>query len=149
MAVRSNPDDQICNEVIIMNAETHQLTFDDYLKRSRFSGVIDPLIDCDPLTSQIGAVFHLMKDMNWRTLSEIEAILKEQYPTKHFPQASLSAQLRNLEKSDYGWQTKNKRRREGFRVWEYQIIPRKTSGQGENKPLNESIGALNPLTPGN
>jgi len=107
------------------NAETHkQWTFEDYLKRSRFSGPIDPLIDCDPLTSQIGAIFHLMKDMQWRTLQEIEDTLTELYPEQHFPQASISAQLRNLTNQSFGWQTKNKRRREGFRVWEYQIIPR-------------------------
>lgn len=112
---------------VMPNAETkhfEQATIDEYLKCSRFSGVIDPLIDCDPLTSQIAAIFHLMKDQEWRTLSEIEDILTELYPGKYFPQASISAQLRNLEKQEFGWQTKNKRRREGFRVWEYQIIPR-------------------------
>lgn len=94
-----------------------QATFEDYLRASRFSGCIDPLKDCDPLTSQIAKIYHLMKDQNWRTLQEIEE-------ATGYPQASVSAQLRNLRKGDYGWQTVNKRRRGELRQWEYQLIPR-------------------------
>lgn len=45
-----------------------------------------------------------MQDQKWRTLSEIEKAIEE-------PQASISAQLRNLRKDKFGGHTVNRQRR--------------------------------------
>lgn len=68
------------------------------------------------LTGQIHRVFDCMKDGRWRTFYEIEAITKD-------PQASISAQLRNLRKDRFGRHTVNKRRTtKNGGTYEYQLI---------------------------
>jgi len=91
-----------------------QLTFDDL----PFDGSdYNPEEDQIRLTGQINRIFTLMFDQEWRTLSEIEAITGD-------PQASVSAQLRNLRKTQFGTNIVNKRRR-GDRnqgLFEYQVV---------------------------
>lgn len=69
------------------------------------------------LTGQMLRIFELMKDGNWRTLTEIEQITKA-------PSASVSAQLRNMKKEKFGGHGLEKRPR-GDRdggLWEYRLI---------------------------
>ncbi len=97
----------------------HQWTFEDWLKIARYEGPVDPKIDFDRLQTQTAVIRYLMIDGVWRTLDEIEKITG-------YPQASISAQLRHLEKPRFGGHIKNKRRRyEDKGVWEYQILERK------------------------
>ena len=56
------------------------------------------------LNGQINRIYNLMKDGEWRTLSEIENKTNDQ-------QASISAQLRNLRKERFGSYTVEKRPR--------------------------------------
>lgn len=84
----------------------------------RFNGATyDPKFDRVRLTNQILRVFNCMKDGEWRTLGEIESITGD-------PQASISAQLRNLRKDRFGAHEVNKRirgdRKDG--LYEYQLI---------------------------
>jgi len=51
--------------------------------------------DKERLTGQIKRIFDLMKDGEWRTFSEIKSITGD-------PEASISAQLRNLRKERFG-----------------------------------------------
>ena len=55
----------------------------------------DPAIDRERLTGQIKDVYRAMVDGRWHTVEEL------QDATGH-PQASISAQLRNLRKERYG-----------------------------------------------
>jgi DNA-binding MarR family transcriptional regulator len=73
--------------------------------------------DFNRLTSQIEAIFELMKDGKHRTLGEIESLTG-------YPQASISAQLRNLKKDRFGKHKLYKKRRGSFEKghWEYQLI---------------------------
>ena len=67
----------------------------DY-KSVRFNGSdYDPLKDNVRLTGQILRIFNLMKDGEWRTLTDIEQKTGD-------PQASISAQLRHLRKARFG-----------------------------------------------
>lgn len=74
------------------------------------------------LQNQIGRVFAVMKDGEWRTLDEISDA------TKHYtdhgnpdPVASVSAQLRHLRKPRFGLHTVNRRHIEGG-LFQYQLI---------------------------
>ena len=77
----------------------------------------DPEFDDERLTNQLDRIFNLMKDGNWRTLSEISQITGD-------PPASISAQLRHLRKERFGSHTVLKRDR-GDRehgLFEYRLI---------------------------
>ena len=77
----------------------------------------DPEFDDERLTKQLDRIFNLMKDGNWRTLSEISQITGD-------PPASISAQLRHLRKERFGSHTVLKRDR-GDRehgLFEYRLI---------------------------
>lgn len=67
------------------------------------------------LGEQHRAVFDLMRDGQWRTLSEIEDA------TGH-PQASISARLRDFRKARFGGHEVNRRRRADAGTWQYQLI---------------------------
>lgn len=84
----------------------------------QFSGpAYEPIVDEIRLTKQIGRIFNLMIDGEWRTLQEIQE-------TTGDPQASISAQLRHLRKKRFGAHTVDKRRRdEDIKgLWEYRMI---------------------------
>lgn len=76
----------------------------------------EPLLDKLRLTGQLKDIYNLMKDGVWRTLQEIEFVT-------HYPQASISAQLRNLRKQRFGGYIVSKKRR-GYHnngLFEYRI----------------------------
>ena len=73
------------------------------------------------LTNQFRLVFDLMKDGAWRTLSQISE-------RTGFPEASISARIRDFRKPKFGAHLVNSKRKimEGsiFCGWEYQLIER-------------------------
>lgn len=77
-----------------------QLTINDYLvMRPSFNGAdYNRLEDRERLTGQILRIYNLMKDGQFRTLGQIEEVTGD-------PQASISAQLRNLRKPRFGGHT--------------------------------------------
>jgi DNA-binding MarR family transcriptional regulator len=85
-----------------------------------FSGSdFDPALDQRRLTGQCKAIFLHMQDTVYRSLEEISRDLG--YST-----ASVSAQLRNLRKKEFGGCIVNKRRRpceRGHGTWEYSLVP--------------------------
>lgn len=84
----------------------------------RFNGpAYDPALDRDRLSGQIQRIFELVRDGQWRTLSEIAA-------TTGDPEASVSAQLRHLRKPRFGAYVVEKRRRglETAGLWEYRLL---------------------------
>lgn len=64
----------------------------------------EPEFDQDRLGEQSKAVYKLMSDGKWRTLGEIEALLG-------YPQASISARLRDYRKEKFGGHAVLRRRR--------------------------------------
>jgi len=62
----------------------------------------DPVHDKLRLTTQLAKVLDVMQSYKWITLQEIAALT-------HAPQASVSAQLRNLRKPKFGNYTVDKR----------------------------------------
>ncbi len=87
---------------------------------ARFNGATyDSAFDQSRLTGQILRVYRAMCDGHWRTLSEIEQMTGD-------PQASISAQLRNLKKLDFGSHQLEKRARgeRTFGLWEYKLSPK-------------------------
>jgi hypothetical protein len=74
-------------------------------RRPKFSGSdYEAKYDEKRLSGQIKRIYDLISDGKWRTLSEIENETGD-------PAASISAQLRNLRKSQFGGHTINKRSR--------------------------------------
>lgn len=76
-----------------------------------------PALDDTRLLSQLGRVYNVMSDGNWRTLSEIAAITGD-------PEASISAQLRHLRKQRFGGHIVEKQPR-GERargLYEYRLL---------------------------
>jgi hypothetical protein len=88
------------------------------VKEFRFDGSsYDPSKDDVRLTGQVLRVFNCMKDGRWRTLGEIEVLIRD-------PQSSISAQLRHLRKERFGSHTVSKQIR-GDRetgLYEYQLL---------------------------
>lgn len=76
-----------------------------------------PQFDHDRLAGQIRRVFDCMKDGEWRTLGEIALLTGD-------GQASISAQLRNLRKQDFGSHVVEKRARGDRRsgLYEYRLV---------------------------
>jgi hypothetical protein len=96
---------------------THQQPLFADPREPKFSGSdYDAKYDYKRLSGQIKRIYDLISDGKWRTLSEIENETGD-------PAASISAQLRNLRKSQFGGHTINKRSR-GERsrgLFEYQL----------------------------
>lgn len=82
-------------------------------RRKTFGPAYDPDLDGERLANQHEAIRDYMLARKWRTLAEIEERL-------HYPQASISAQLRHLRKPEFGSYILTKRRRSGG-TWEYRI----------------------------
>jgi hypothetical protein len=87
------------------------------MKKNHFDGsTFDSSLDGERLTKQLEHVRKLMADQIWRTLLEIEAITG-------FPQASISARLRDLRKDRFGSYRVERRRRAGpVMIWEYRVL---------------------------
>jgi hypothetical protein len=83
-----------------------------------------PSIDKARLSVQISRILTYMLGGEWRTLREARVDLERLYAPTLFPEASISANFRNLRKEPYRL-TVEKRRRVGVRpgagVWEYRI----------------------------
>ena len=70
----------------------------------RFDGAVyDPALDHDRLSKQLGRVFALIRDGQWRTLRDIAESTGD-------PESSISAQLRHLRKARFGSYTIDRRR---------------------------------------
>ena len=82
----------------------------------KFAGAgVKTMKDHDRLTSQLERIKRLMADGEFRTLKEIEEIT-------HYPQASISAQLRHLRKPEFGSHELDTRPRgSGTGLWEYRV----------------------------
>lgn len=68
----------------------------------------------------------------WLTIEEMRIYLEAQWKCR-FPEASLSAQVRNLRKSEFGGFDILSRRREGGRIAEYRYIGKRS--QSAQPPL--------------
>lgn len=106
-----------------------QLTFTDYANTDRaqvnqkpygrspaFDGAtFDVQKDYVRLTGQLAAVYNVMSDGCWRTLSEIRNLAGGS-------EAGISARLRDLRKQKFGSHRVNRQRREGSNgLWEYSL----------------------------
>ncbi len=74
----------------------------------------DAVQDRDRLGAQLEAVKALMLDGEWRTLSGISSILL-------YPEASVSARLRDLRKERFGGYTVERRRANSRGLYEYRL----------------------------
>jgi hypothetical protein len=84
---------------------------------SDFDGVtFNPALDGARLNKQLQAVFDYMRDGQWRTLGEISE-------AKGFPQASISARLRDLRKPKFGGHVVSRRHRgeASLGLYEYRL----------------------------
>lgn len=72
-----------------------------------------PEYDLDRLTTQLDRLKQLMSDGKWRTLGEIAKAINA-------PEASVSAQLRNLRKARFGGYTVSHMRVSGG-LWSYRV----------------------------
>lgn len=93
-----------------------QQTFEDYIKRNPDFNGADYNRDRDQkrLTGQIKRVYRAMSDGRWHTLTDIAELT-------HDPEASISAQLRNLRKVQFGAHKIEKRYiRNG--LYEYRLL---------------------------
>jgi hypothetical protein len=71
--------------------------------------------DFDRLNAQAKRVYLVMKDSEWRTLSEISFHTGD-------PEASISARLRDLRKARFGSFTVERRRRTENGLYEYRVL---------------------------
>jgi hypothetical protein len=94
----------------------------------RFDGpAYDPALDDDRLRRQLGRVWTLMRDGEWRSLYEIAAATGD-------PETSTSAQLRHLRKPRFGGYTVEKRRRTpGAGTFEYRLLLGASGAQGDDR----------------
>lgn len=83
----------------------------------RFDGAMyDPAADDDRLRLQLGRVWNLMRDGQWRTLFQISDATGD-------PQTSISAQLRHLRKPRFGGYVIEKRRQTALGgTYEYRLL---------------------------
>jgi len=87
----------------------------------------DPDRDESRLKRQFRAVWKFMLDGNWHTLAEIET-------ETGFPQASISARLRDFRKDKFGGHVVQKQYlMDG--LWMYRLIPNK-GNKGDNEDTN-------------
>ena len=90
------------------------LPFDESV---RFDGAtLDPSLDQARLGRQALSVFHVVKDGHWRTLAELAH-------ETGYPEASISARLRDFRKLRFGAHELQRRRVNQDRgQWEYRLI---------------------------
>lgn len=74
----------------------------------------EPAKDKERLSRQIVQVRHMMQDGRWRTLHDISV-------ATGFPEASVSARLRDLRKERFGAWTVERRRCERG-LWQYRVL---------------------------
>ncbi len=77
----------------------------------------EPELDGQRLTSQFWTVFALMKDCQWRTLSEIASATS-------YPESSVSARLRDYRKQKFGQHKVERERVKGAcGLYRYRLTP--------------------------
>jgi len=79
----------------------------------------DKKVDGERLGSQQRRVEELMLDGEWRSLHEIAVALRKLY-SNHFPEASISARLRDLRRTGYTVERERKTARGG--LWVYRAF---------------------------
>lgn len=79
----------------------------------RDGATYDPALDYSRLGKQARAVFEYMQSGEWRTLEEISA-------ATGYPEASVSARLRDFRKERFGGMQMSGRRRSAG-LWEYRL----------------------------
>lgn len=80
-----------------------------------FDGVTyEPELDHARLNGQLKAVFDLMRDGQWRTLTQIQNFVAGS-------EAAISARLRDLRKEQYGGHEVERRRCDRQGLWEYRL----------------------------
>lgn len=84
----------------------------------------DKKLDGERLTSQQRRVEELMSDGEWRTLHDIAVALRKLYGG-HFPEASLSARLRDLRRA--GYIVEHKRQSPWTAVWIYRAVKKEVA----------------------
>lgn len=92
-----------------------------------FSGAAyDPDLDRRRLSLQIERVRVHMLSVEWVTLRELRLALEEKFSPALFPEASCSAQLRNLRKPEYSYRLLKRRRAgahgPGNGIFEYRLL---------------------------
>jgi hypothetical protein len=75
--------------------------------------------DGERLKSQQRRVEELMQDGEWRTLHEIAVALRKQFGG-HFPEASISARLRDMRRAGYTVERERKGPNAG--LWKYRAV---------------------------
>lgn len=94
------------------------MTFDedyDFLDGHRGGETYEAEFDFDRLNAQAKRVYLVMKDSEWRTLSEISSFTGD-------PEASVSARLRDFRKDKFGALTVERRRRTDNGLYEYRVL---------------------------
>jgi hypothetical protein len=90
--------------------------FDRPPKRKPFKGAdYQEARDYQRLENQLGRIWRLMVDGQWRSFAEIAAATGD-------PENSISAQLRHLRKREFGSHTVE-RRHEGRGFYRYRLVP--------------------------
>ena len=99
----------LCDLLVMEEVMTHQTTLD-------FDGPhYEPEIDRERLTAQMQDILKVITDKKWHTVDEIHEA------TGH-PHASISAQLRNMRKEQFGGLEVLGRYRAGTRIFEYRFM---------------------------
>lgn len=101
-----------------------QITMDEWVASQKFHGeTYEEKHDRHRLTSQYARVFTLMRDGQWRTLSEIQEEVGGS-------EAAISARLRDFRKPENGGHAVDRRRRgePSAGVWEYRLSLQPASG---------------------
>jgi len=87
--------------------------------------------DCGRMTTQLERIVGIAKDEKWRTVERLALELRRAYPDTRFPEASISAQLRNLRKIGYRVEARNALK-DGL-LYEYRVLPRVNPGVGAKR----------------
>jgi hypothetical protein len=94
--------------------------------KAHFAGpAYEPAADRARLSTQVERIRLYMLGVEWRTVAEIQEELEQMYPRTCFPPCSISAQLRNLKKAQFGSHRLEKRRRGMVPrgLWEFRLLP--------------------------
>lgn len=94
-----------------------QIEFTAPLNVAHFDGsTYDHAQDFTRLNTQLRAVRDLMRDGTWRSLNQIAV-------ATGYPEASLSARLRDLRKIKFGgYSVERRRAKEGLGTFEYRVV---------------------------
>lgn len=110
-------------------------------KPSPFDGkTYNEKLDGPRLKKQLDRVREYMLAIfpSWKSLSEISEELAKLYPNTRFPEASISARLRDLRKPKFGnYTVKSKRRSSG--LWEYLVYSEDKISQPDSMRMHKSM----------